>query len=117
MGYPTKQRCPPQLVLETKSKCCSDNTISVSGSGTIQGSPDFAIVSAQLTASGKTVKQAISKLSTQVNTVIKILASNGLTEKNYQAISVNVYPNSSWINGASVVYGQIANQYIKIEIP
>lgn len=30
---------------------------------------------------------------------------------------MNVYPNTSWINGVSTVYGQIANQYIKIDIP
>ena len=39
-----------------QSKCCTDNTISVSGSGTIQGTPDLAILNAQMTATGKTVK-------------------------------------------------------------
>lgn len=45
------------------------------------------------------------------------MASNRLTEKNYQSVSVNVYPNTSWINGVSKVLGQIANQYIRIDIP
>jgi uncharacterized protein YggE len=48
---------------------------------------------------------------------LNILNANGLTEKNYQSISVSVYPNTSWINGVSTVYGQIANQYIRIDIP
>lgn len=40
----------------TPSKCCTDNTISVSGSATIQASPDLAILNAQMTASGNTVQ-------------------------------------------------------------
>jgi len=48
MGYPTKS--------PTIAKCCSDNTISVSGSYTLQASPDIAFLNAQITASGKTVK-------------------------------------------------------------
>lgn len=65
-------------------KCCSDNTINVFGSSTIQANPDIAYLSATITATGQTVSDAVQKLSTQSNIIIQILQSNGLTSSNYQ---------------------------------
>lgn len=72
VGYPTKTIYTSTS--PTSSNCCSDNTISVSGFATINASPDLAILSAQMSASGDTVKQAIAKLTIEVNKVLKILS-------------------------------------------
>lgn len=97
---PTVNISPPELTFSRPSidiprpsinlpypyggKCCSDNTIKVFGSSTIQANPDIAYLSATITATGQTVSDAVQKLSTQSNIIIQILQSNGLTSSNYQ---------------------------------
>jgi uncharacterized protein YggE len=97
--------------------CCSDQTITVYGSATIQAPPDSATLSVQVTVSGSTVNAVIALLSAKVNSVISILNSNGLNSSNYQTSSLNVYPNTSWANGVSTVVGQIATQSFTITVP
>lgn len=97
--------------------CCSDQTITVYGSSTIQAPPDTAILNVQITVSSDTVSNAIATLSAQVNTIISILNSNGLSSSNYQTSSLNVYPNTSYTDGVSTVLGQIASQSLDIKIP
>jgi uncharacterized protein YggE len=45
------------------------------------------------------------------------LSSNGLITDNYYTTSFNVYPNTSFINGSSIVIGQIASESFQITIP
>lgn len=43
--------------------------------------------------------------------------SSGLTSDNYYSTSFYVYPNTSYVNGTSVVVGQIATESFQITIP
>jgi len=49
-------RPPVSSTTSTVSKCCTDNTITVTGTATIQAQPDIAVLNAQLTAQADTVK-------------------------------------------------------------
>ena len=107
----------PQYLASTFGSCCSDQTITVYGSATIDAAPDSAVISATVSVNGDTVDKAISALAKVVNSVIAVLSANGLTDKNYQTSSFSVYPNTSFANGASNVLGQIATQSFQITVP
>ena len=99
------------------SQCCDYKTISTAGSSQIQANPDQAILQASISQNGETVAQAIDNLATAVNSIIAVLNSSGLTTDDYYSTSFSVYPNTSYINGTSVVVGQIANQAFQITLP
>lgn len=63
--------------------CCTDQTITVYGSATIQAAPDTATLSVQITVNADTVSNAIAALTSQINTVLSILTTNGLNSSNY----------------------------------
>lgn len=113
----TAQSLFPQYLASLGGTCCSDQTISVYGSATIDAAPDSAVISATVSVNGDTVDKAIAALARVVNSVISVLTANGLTDKNYETSSFSVYPNSSWANGVSTVLGQIATQSFQITVP
>lgn len=88
-----------QYLSSPSQTCCSDQTITVSGSATIQAPPDTATLSVQIMVNGDTVNSAIALLTTKINTVISILTSNNLNSSSYQTSSLSVYPNISYNNG------------------
>jgi len=46
----------PRESTQTITKCCTDNTIAVSGTATVQAVPDIGVLNAQMTAQADTVK-------------------------------------------------------------
>jgi uncharacterized protein YggE len=73
----------PQYLSASLGTCCSDQTITVYGSATIDAAPDSAVLSATVSVNGDTVDRAISALAKIVSSVISVLNANGLTDKNY----------------------------------
>ncbi len=64
-------------------KCCTDETIKVFGQATIQANPDSASLSAQATANGASVNEAVSSLAKKVTAIIGVLKQSGLDSSNY----------------------------------
>lgn len=79
--------------------------------------PDIATLNVQVTANGKTTSEAINNLSQKINNVLSTLTNIGLNSNNWQTTSLSVYPNSSFVNGGQVIYGQIAQQSMTVSIP
>lgn len=92
-------------------------TIEVFGTASLNVSPDIATINVQVTSSGKTSADALTALSQKVNKILTILSSSGLNSSNWVTNYLYVYDNSSYVNGTTVVYGQIANQGMTITIP
>jgi uncharacterized protein len=97
--------------------CCSDQTISVYGAATIQAAPDTATINVQMTVNADTVSSALALLATQINHIISILTANSFNVSNYQTSSLNVYPNTTYVNGVWTTVGQIASESLTINIP
>lgn len=49
--------------------------------------------------------------------MLSALTKNGLNSSNWQTTSLNVYPNTSYVDGKQVIYGQIAEQRMVVNIP
>jgi uncharacterized protein YggE len=91
------------------TQCCDAKTITVFGSATIQVGADQALLYISLAVSGNTSQLAVSGLAADVTKINNILKANGLNSSGLVSNNFNVYPNTSYVNGNSIVLGQIAS--------
>lgn len=103
--------------LLTCNQDCGWNTIEVNGAGTLNVSPDVANLNVQVTGSAKTTNEAITILSQKITTVLDTLTNQGLNSSNWKTNYLSVYPNTSYVNGSTITYGQIASQSMTITVP
>jgi uncharacterized protein YggE len=96
---------------------CGWNTIDANGAATLNVNPDIATLNLQVIGSGRTNNDALTIVSQKITTVLNTLSNLGLTSANWQTISLNVYPNTSYVNGQEVTYGQIATQTMAVTVP
>lgn len=96
---------------------CGWNTVEMIGNAKLDVKPDTASITVQLSENGVDSKQAVSKLSTKMALVISTLTAAGLDASNWQTTSFYINPNTSYVDGVAVTYGQIATQSMEISIP
>lgn len=80
----------------------------VNGLGTLNVNPDTATVGVQVNANGATTNDALNALSQKITLILNTLISNGLKSTNWATNYLSVYANTSYVNGTTVTYGQIA---------
>lgn len=96
---------------------CGWNTITVNGASTLSVVPDLATINLNVDASAANANDAITVLSQRTIQVLKVLTNAGLNSNNWRTTYLNVYPNTSYVNGQVITYGQIASQTMQISIP
>lgn len=96
---------------------CGWNTITVNGASTLSVVPDLATINLNVEASAANANDAINALSQRTTQVLKVLTNAGLNANNWKTTYLNVYPNTSYVNGQVITYGQIASQTMQISIP
>ncbi len=118
-GIPSLPTLPTTTNTQTQacSVDCGWNTIDVNGAATINVNPDIATLNLQVMGSGKTNNDALTIVSQKITSVLTTLSNLGLTSANWQTTYLNVYPNTSYVNGAPVTYGQIATQTMTVTVP
>lgn len=110
----------PAIPNYTQTACtldCGWSTIDVNGATTLNVSPDIATLNLQMAGSGKTNNDALTILSQKITAVLNTLSSLGLSSANWQTTYLNVYANTSYVNGQQVTYGQIATQTMTVTVP
>jgi uncharacterized protein YggE len=80
------------------------------GRAKLEVKPDTASITVQISENGADSKQAVSRLSTKMALVISTLTAAGLDASNWQTTSFYISPNTSYVDGNPVTYGQIATQ-------
>lgn len=96
---------------------CNWYSIEINGAGVLRVKPDIATLSIQINANGNTTDAAVNALSQKVSLVIATLSKNGLDSSDWKTTYLNIYPNTSYVNGTTVTYGQIAYLDMTINIP
>ena len=77
----------------------SNNTITVSGSGSIDRSPDTAKISFSVDQESKQVKTAQEVVSAKIDAITKALIASGIEEKYIKTDSYNSYPQYDYTTG------------------
>jgi uncharacterized protein YggE len=96
---------------------CNWYSIQVNGAGIYNVNPDIATLTIQINANGLTTNDAINALAQRTTSVITTLSSNGLDSSQWKTTYLNIYPNTSYVNGTTVTYGQIAYLDMTITVP
>jgi uncharacterized protein len=85
------------------------NTVTASGSGTIQAAPDEATMSFGVSKSGSNPKSLLADVSKSAEKIVAALKKAGVADKDIQTQSVNLYPRTEFTNGKTVVNGYDAS--------
>jgi len=92
------------------------NTVTASGTGTAQATPDTAEMSFGVSTSSSNAKTALddaSKVAEQITAAVK---KAGVDSKDIQTRDVSVYPQSADQNGKQVVTGYQASMSVQVKV-
>ncbi len=80
-------------VVDIKEKIqTSENTITVSDTGTIYAKPDLAITTFSVITEAKTVGEAVAENTKNMNNIINSVKSQGVADKDLKTINFYIYP-------------------------
>jgi uncharacterized protein YggE len=104
------------VVLATAAVACTDNTtireagnnqegISVSGTGTVLGEPDIALVTLGVEADADSVGEARTRAAEAMDGMIAALKDGGVADEDLQTTSFSVQPRYDYTNGRATLLG------------
>jgi uncharacterized protein len=84
---------PASTVLATTGTPTATGGITVTGTGTVKGTPDTLTVSLSTTATGSTIDAALADATKAQNAVIGALKRNGVADKDLQTSNFSIQPD------------------------
>jgi hypothetical protein len=104
------------LPLMGESTLPTIRTISVSGSGSVNATPDISTLSVQISETEDTSSEALQAMNEKMSSVLKICDIFEVQEKDRRTNSINLRTDYDWIDSKQVVNGQVASQSISIKL-
>jgi len=80
------------------------NTITVSETGEIYAKPDLALTTFSVITEAKTVSEAMSDNTQNMNAIISVMKDEGIEEKDLKTTSFTIYPRYEWQKIESEIY-------------
>lgn len=103
----------------------SENRITVSGTGKVYVKPDLALTSFSVITEAKTVAEALSQNTEQMNQIISSVKEQGVEDKDLKTTDFNIYPRYEWEeqskippypSGKRVLVGYEVRQSLQVKI-
>lgn len=91
-------------------------TINVSGSGSVNATPDITTFSIQISETRDTSSLALKAMNEKIAAVLKICDTYKIQEKDRKTNSINLRTDYDWIDSKQVINGQVASQSISIKL-
>ncbi|MBL7142546.1 MAG: SIMPL domain-containing protein [Candidatus Pacebacteria bacterium] len=112
------------FALDVKNKLEeTENTITVSETGTIYTKPDLALVSFSVVTEEKTVAKAMEENTKKMNDVISFIKEQGVEENDLKTTAFNISPRYEWYDrstyfpsGKRVLVGYDLRQTLEVKI-
>ncbi len=82
----------------------SENTITVSDTGTIYTKPDLALAVASVITEATTVAETIQENAKKMNAVIAFIKSQGVEDKDLKTTNFNIYPRYEYRKEETEIY-------------
>lgn len=92
------------------------NTVTASGSGTVQAAPDEATMSFGVTKRSQNAKSLLSDTSKAAEKIVAALVKAGVAEKDIQTQNVSFYPQTNYDKGKAVVVGYEASINVNAKV-
>ena len=103
--------CKTTTIQETQQ-----NTVSVSGNGMVQATPDMVLLRVSFSHTAPTTKEAKKVLNQTMQQIVDIVKAEGVDEKHIKTTSLNYSVAYEWRNNRNVRVGQRASQSLAIQI-
>ncbi len=91
-------------------------TIEVSGSGEVVLVADVATFNIQVSELGKTTKEAQAQANMKMASILKVLRSYQIEDKDISTTGLNLRPSYKWIDNQQVLEGQVASQNLSVTL-
>src|SRR5215471_11847286 len=91
------------------------STITVTGNGTVEATPDRASFDFGVTTNGATAAEALSRNSAEARTIIDALKRTGLASSAIQTTQVSLWPQTS--NNGREITGYQASNSVHVTAP
>jgi uncharacterized protein len=95
---------------------CTANTFQVTGNGAISVSPDIVYLTISAVGNGSTAASALSKLNTQVNTILSAFKTLNIPAANYSTSSISIKQLYNYSNTPVTLEGSQARQSLKLTL-
>jgi len=92
------------------------NTISVNGDGKVFAKPDMVQVNIAFQETAPTSKAALDKVNERMDSAVKILKNNNISESDIATGNLNIYTEYDYSNSSRRIIGQRASQSLEIKI-
>lgn len=92
------------------------NTISVSGDGKVSTKPDMVKLNIGFQETASTSKEALAKVNSKVDSALKILKDNGISDSDITTSNLNIYTEYDYSNSSRRVIGQRASENLEVKI-
>lgn len=92
------------------------NTISVTGDGKVSAKPDMVQISIGFQEKASTSKDALAKVNTKIDSALKILKDNGISDSDITTSNLNVYTEYDYNSGSRKVIGQQASETLEVKV-
>ncbi len=104
----------------------TENTITVSDTGTVYAKPDLALTTFSVVTEAKTVAEAMSENTKKMNAIINSAKEQGVEDKDLKTATFNIYPRYEWYekgtcvppcpSGKRVLVGYEVRQSLQVKI-
>jgi len=92
------------------------NTVTASGMGTAQATPDTAEMSFGVSTTSANAKTALDDASKVAEDITAAVKKQGVAEEDIQTRDVSVYPQTTDQNGKQVITGYSANLTVRVKV-
>jgi len=110
------------FAIDVKNKLeATENTITVSDTGTVYTKPDLTVASFSVITEGKTVAKAMEDNTKKMNDVISFIKEQGVEEKDLKTTTFNISPLYEWedndtYSGKRTLVGYEITQTLEVKI-
>ncbi len=91
-------------------------TISIGGEGRVLAAPDVARINVGLLTEGRDVSTVQQQNTEKMNRLIAEVKALGVSEKDIQTASYNLYPKYDYVDGRSFISGYTLNQSATVKV-
>lgn len=91
-------------------------TLEVSGSGEVVLTADVASFNIQVSELGKTTKEAQAQANMKMASILKVLRSHQIEDKDISTTGLNLRPSYRWIDNQQNLEGQVASQSLTVTL-
>jgi uncharacterized protein YggE len=106
----------PLALTASQDSSVSLNTITVTGTGTIQAKPELAMVNIGVQTESKTAQDALQQNSEKMISVMDSLKANGIPEGNIKTLSYRLDPKMRYDENTPTLIGYTAANTIQVTV-